>query len=102
MKRYVVRTNESFLFESFERSFISVVLGPRRVGKATLIDHYMCINPERLWVSLNMDVLGQRERVLSEELVLMIEQEALQKIGGSRKIWVFSMKRKSVPSFLIR
>ena len=36
-----------------------------------------------------MDVLGQRERVLSEELVLMIEQEALQKIGGSRKIWVF-------------
>ena len=50
MKRYVVRTNESFLFESFERSFISVVLGPRRVGKTTLIDHYMRINPERLWV----------------------------------------------------
>ena len=36
-----------------------------------------------------MDVLSQRERVSREELVLMIEQAALQKIGGSRKLWVF-------------
>ena len=36
-----------------------------------------------------MDSLGQRNRVAQEELALMIEQEALQKIGGGKKLWVF-------------
>ena len=89
MKNYVVRVNEKFLFDSFERPLISALLGPRRVGKTTLIGYYMQLHPDRLWVGFNMDVLSQRERVSREELVLMIEQAALQKIGGSRKLWVF-------------
>lgn len=89
MKNYVVRVNEKFLFDSFERPLISALLGPRRVGKTTLIEYYMQLHPDRLWVRFNMDVLSQRERVSREELVLMIEQAALQKIGGSRKLWVF-------------
>lgn len=97
MKKYVVRANEKLFFESFERSFVSALLGPRRVGKTTLLQHYMQLHPERLWVCLNMDSLSQRKRVLNEELRLMIEQEALQKIGKSRKIWVFIDEAQKCP-----
>jgi predicted AAA+ superfamily ATPase len=83
MKKYVVRVNEAFLFASFERSFISAILGPRRVGKTTLLEYYLQLHPERKWVHLNMDILSQRNRVAREELRLMIEQQALQLIGGA-------------------
>lgn len=97
MKKYVVRANEVSLFESFERPFISALLGPRRVGKTTLLEYYMGLHPEKKWVNLNMDVLSQRNRVAAEELELMIEQEALQKIGGPKKLWVFIDEAQKCP-----
>jgi len=97
MKRYVVRANEKFLFSSFERPLISALLGPRRVGKTTLLEYYMSLDPEKKWVRLNMDVLGQRNRVTNEELELMIEQAALQKIGGPKKLWVFIDEAQKCP-----
>ena len=97
MKKYIVRANEKFLFESFERSLISALLGPRRVGKTTLLNYYMKLHPERKWVIFNMDVLSQRKRIANEELEVMIEQEALQKIGGSQKIWVFIDEAQKCP-----
>lgn len=97
MKKYVVRANEKGLFESFERPLISAVLGPRRVGKTTLLQYYIQLHPERRWVSLNMDKLSQRKRVVQEELALMIEQEALQKMGGPEKIWVFIDEAQKCP-----
>ncbi|MBS1987881.1 ATP-binding protein [Candidatus Dependentiae bacterium] len=98
MKKYIVRANEAFLFESFERPFISALLGPRRVGKTTLLEYYMNLNPEKKWVHLNMDVLSQRNRVIAEELELMIEQAALQKIGGQKKLWVFIDEAQKCPA----
>lgn len=47
MKKYIIRANETFLYESFERSFISALLGPRRVGKTTLLEYYMNLHPEK-------------------------------------------------------
>lgn len=97
MKKYIIRANESFLFKSFEGPFISALLGPRRVGKTTLIEYYMNLHPEKKWIHLNMDVLSQRNRVAGEELELMIEQAALQKIGGQKKLWVFIDEAQKCP-----
>lgn len=97
MEKYIIRAYESFLFESFERPFISALLGPRRVGKTTLIEYYISLYPERKWVHLNMDVLSQRNRVAAEELELMIEQAALQKIGGPKRLWVFIDEAQKSP-----
>src|SRR5438552_19042325 len=97
MKKYIVRANETSLFESFERPFISALLGPRRVGKTTLLEYYMNLSPEKKWVHLNMDVLSQRNRVAAEELEPMIEQAALQKLGGQKKLWVFIDEAQKCP-----
>ncbi|MFA6263842.1 MAG: AAA family ATPase [Candidatus Babeliales bacterium] len=97
MKKYIIRANETSLFESFERPFISALLGPRRVGKTTLLEYYMSLDSEKKWVHFNMDVLGQRNRVVDEELELMIEQAALQKIGGPHKLWVFIDEAQKCP-----
>lgn len=97
MKKYVIRANERFLFESFERSFVSALLGPRRVGKTTLLNYYISLDPRKKWVILNMDVQSQRKRVAAEELEAMIEQEGLQRIGGGEKIWVFIDEAQKCP-----
>jgi len=97
MQKYIVRANEFFLFESFERSFISAVLGPRRVGKTTLLEYYINLYPNKKWVHLNMDILSQRNQVEAEKLELMIEQTALQKIGGTQKLWVFIDEAQKCP-----
>lgn len=97
MKKYVIRANEKVIFESFERKFVSALLGSRRVGKTTLINYYMEQHPDKKWVSLNMDTLSQRNRVAHEELAQMIEEGALQKIGGQKKIWVFIDEAQKCP-----
>lgn len=97
MKRYVVRLNEKFLFKSFKRPFVSALLGPRRVGKTTLCEYFQTLHPHLKWVNLNMDVLSQRNRVANEELELMIEQGALQRIGSGKKIWVFIDEAQKCP-----
>ncbi len=97
MKRYIIRANEDVIFESFERPFISALLGPRRVGKTTLLEYYIGQHPQRKWVKFNMDILSQRDRVSQEELALMIEQTALQKIGGPQKLWVFIDEAQKCP-----
>lgn len=85
---YVIRENEEEFFESFERAFVSALLGPRRVGKSTLVEHYLNSHSERVWVKFNMDERRQRQRIADGELALMIEESALQKIGGQEKLWV--------------
>lgn len=97
MQRYIIRVNEAFFFGSFERPYISALLGPRRVGKITLLTYYMSLDPEKKWVHLTMDSLAQRNRILREELGVMIEQEALQKVGGPKKIWVLIDEAQKCP-----
>jgi uncharacterized protein len=97
MKKYIFRANETLIFESFERPFVSALLGPRRVGKTTLINHYIQMHSDRVWVLLNMDNLSQRTSVAREELEMMIERAAFQKIGGGKKIWVFIDEAQKSP-----
>lgn len=97
MEKYIIRANEASLFKSFEGPFISALLGPRRVGKTTLLEYYMGLDPAKKWVHLNMDVLSQRNKVAAEELKQMIEEGALQKIGGQKKLWVFIDEAQKCP-----
>ena len=85
MPDYIIRSNETVIFSSFERSHVCVLLGSRRVGKSTLVDHYIKQRPARKWAVLNMDRLGERSRVEKQELERMIEEAALAPIGGEKK-----------------
>lgn len=94
---YVFRENEEEIFQSFEGGSISALLGPRRVGKTTLVEHYMKSKPKRKWVSYNMDERRQRQRIKSSELLLMIEESALQKVGSEEKLWVVIDEAQKCP-----
>lgn len=94
---YILRENEGAFFESFEGMFISALLGPRRVGKTTLVEHYIKIYPKRKWVQLNMDERKQRQRIANDELLLMIEESSLQNIGGHEKLWVVIDEAQKCP-----
>ena len=94
---YTFRENEKEIFESFENMFISALLGPRRVGKTTLVNHYIDIHPERKWVQLNMDERKQRQQIANDELLLMIEESALQKVGDQEKLWVVIDEAQKCP-----
>lgn len=94
---YILRENEKDFFASFEEMFISALLGPRRVGKTTLVQHYIEAHPERKWVLFNMDERKQRQRIANDELLLMIEEASLQKVGGQEKIWVVIDEAQKCP-----
>ncbi|MGD9592566.1 MAG: ATP-binding protein, partial [Candidatus Berkiella sp.] len=93
---YIKRTCEPTLFTSFERPYVSALLGPRRVGKTTIVNHYQQLHPTRTWVALNMDKLGQRQRIAKEELPLMIEEGARKPLG-KEKIWVVVDEAQKCP-----
>jgi predicted AAA+ superfamily ATPase len=94
---YVIRENEEDFFESFEGAFVSALLGPRRVGKTTLVEHFVATHPERKWIKFNMDERKQRQRIANGELELMIEESSLQKIGGNEKLWVVIDEAQKCP-----
>lgn len=94
---YILRENEEAFFESFEGMFISALLGPRRVGKTTLVEHYIKTHPKRKWVQLNMDERKQRQRIANDELLLMIEESSFQKVGGNEKLWVVIDEAQKCP-----
>jgi predicted AAA+ superfamily ATPase len=94
---YIFRENEKEIFESFEGMFVSALLGPRRVGKTTLVQHYIEKHPKRKWVQLNMDQRKQRQRIANDELVLIIEELSLQRIGDEEKIWVVIDEAQKCP-----
>lgn len=94
---YIVRENEKDFFTSFEGTFVSALLGPRRVGKTTLVEHYIDAHPERKWVQFNMDERKQRQRIANEELLLMIEESSLQRVGGQEKLWIVIDEAQKCP-----
>ena len=94
---YIFRENEKVFFESFEGNFVSALLGPRRVGKTTLVEHYIDLHPERTWVQFNMDERRQQQRIANGELLLMIEESALKKVGGEKKLWIVIDEAQKCP-----
>jgi predicted AAA+ superfamily ATPase len=85
---FTERINKESIESSFSRSFITAILGPRRVGKTLFVLHYAQKRPQCTWVFLNMDEMVQRERVKKQELEEMIAERAKQQVGSKNKIWV--------------
>lgn len=86
--QYRHRVQEERLFLAFAGSMITGVLGPRRVGKSTIIDYYFNLYPEWTVVRFNMDKLKEREQIkagLLEDLILNAIKRPL--IQGQR-VWV--------------
>ncbi len=94
---YVSRENESEIFKSFESMFISALLGPRRIGKTTLVNHYIKTHSERQWIQFNMDERKQRQRIERGEFQFMIEEASLQKIGTQKKLWIVIDEAQKCP-----
>jgi len=95
---FVTRCNQDIIYKSFESPFVSAVLGPRRVGKSTLVEHYTQEHPQNKWVHLNMDILSERQRVEASELEVLIEERARQKIQGDEPLWVTIDEAQKCPA----
>ena len=94
---YSERAGEESIYASIQTPFITAILGPRRVGKSTLIGHFMELHPSYKWVVFNMDELALRQRVENNQLKEMIEEAALQHIGQEPKIWVVIDEAQKCP-----
>lgn len=94
---YVNRDIEVRAFRSFEKPFISALLGPRRVGKSTLVKAYMDNHPARRWVVFNMDVLKDRQRCAHGEFQAMIQERALCLIGSKEMLWIVVDEAQKCP-----
>lgn len=88
MGRYVIRSNQSLIYQSFDSPFVSALLGPRRVGKTTLVNYYAKQHSQYTWVFLNMDDREERARIEKNQLKELIQEKAQQQIGKGQKIWV--------------
>ena len=86
--QYINRDIQTKVFQSFETSYITALLGPRRVGKSTLIKAYMDQHPKRRWVRFNFDTLAERQRCFKGELQAMIQEQAMSLIGQGEPLWV--------------
>ncbi len=94
---YADRINQDVIFESFEGSFVTAILGSRRVGKSYLTAEYMRRHPDRSWVKLNMDEIDVREAVQQGKLRRIIDDISEIQIGAGQKIWVVIDEAQKCP-----
>lgn len=94
---YSERANKSIIESSFTRSFITAILGPRRVGKTILVQQYAQKNPQNDWAFLNMDDLHLRLRVERGELRDLIQESSQKLIGGESKVWAVIDEAQKCP-----
>jgi len=95
--KYVERINQKFLCTSFDSHFVTAVLGPRQVGKSTLVNHYLEQHPEYKWVTINMDALLERDRVEQGGLRSLIEEKAQEHLGKTNKLWIYIEEAQKCP-----
>lgn len=85
---YGYRTQQERIFEAFKNTMITALLGPRRVGKSTLIEHYFSLHPEITVVRLNMDKMQERDKIkagLLEDIILNTIKRQLIK---NSPVWI--------------
>lgn len=85
---FVTRLNQKVFERAIATPFITAILGPRRVGKSTLVQHFATQRVEQKWVFLNMDSRPERQRVEADELAKIIEERGGQKISPAQPLWV--------------
>jgi hypothetical protein len=95
---FIGRVNQDLIYTSFASPFVTAILGPRRVGKSTLVQRFVEQHPEYKWVQLNMDRQVLRERVQRQELVALIEESAQQKIHMAPMLWVAIDEAQKCPA----
>jgi len=95
---YVPRVIEPHIKSSLKGRFITTILGPRRVGKTSLVKHLTTQLANINLCELNLDSLQIRERINKLELHQLIEENCLQKIGGEQKLWVTIDEAQKCPA----
>jgi len=85
---YVHRIHEDRLYEAFAGPMVTAILGPRRIGKSTLIDHYMGQLTDVPMARFNMDSMIERDQVKAGKLEAMILQTLQRHFEPGRCVWV--------------
>ncbi|MEE9452472.1 MAG: AAA family ATPase [Gammaproteobacteria bacterium] len=85
---YSSRTNQAIIYQSFNASFVTALLGPRRVGKSTLVSEFARQSEEQAWAFFNMDKLTKRDAIKQRGLASIIEEQTHRKLGSQPKIWI--------------
>ncbi|MDO8953641.1 MAG: AAA family ATPase [Gammaproteobacteria bacterium] len=88
------RVNQKVIQESMNRSFITGILGPRRVGKSTLVKSLL--QDKAPYCQLNLDLIKEQQAIHNLSLRVVIEEKVHQKIGQS-KIWVLIDEAQKYP-----
>lgn len=91
------RINQNIIETSVFSPFVTAVLGPRRVGKTTIIQHIASQHKENHWVFFNMDNMLERLRVEKQQFRQMIEEEIRQLLPATEKIWVVVDEAQKCP-----
>lgn len=86
--KYTHRIHEERLFSAFASPMITAVLGPRRVGKSTLIDYYMSQHAGITAVRLNMDSMVLREQIKAGQLETLILTSIQRHLEPKNRVWV--------------
>ncbi|HKY62434.1 MAG TPA: AAA family ATPase [bacterium] len=94
----VTRSNQKIIFKSFESSYISALLGPRRVGKSTLTQAFVSLFPEKNWVMLNMDVRAERLRIEAEQLEALLIERGRKQISPESPLWIAIDEAQKCPA----
>jgi hypothetical protein len=95
---YIPRVNQDTIFKSFSTSFVTTVLGSRRVGKSTLIKYYASQFPERDWVFLTMDKMEELATIERGELKILIEKILQRPLLAQKTAWVVIDEAQKSPA----
>lgn len=94
---YSHRLLESSLFAAFEGPFITGLLGSRRVGKSTLIQHFLERFPQSSIALLNMDKMAERAEVQAGHLEDLILSSIKRPLKREQRVWVFIDEAQKCP-----
>jgi uncharacterized protein len=96
--KYIKRTHEERIFKAFETQSITCILGPRRVGKSTLINHYLDkYHEDADVVRLNMDRMSEREQIKSGALEKIILNHIQRHFEPNKQVWVMIDEAQKCP-----
>jgi len=95
---YIKRRNQALIEKSIASSFVTAVLGPRRVGKSTLLKHLSSKLPSANKLYLSMDDRKERNLIETNGLKAIIEERLLRKIAPNNIAWVIVDEAQKCPA----
>lgn len=94
----VTRTNYPVIAQSLESSYVTCILGPRRVGKSTLVLDYAKKHPDYRWVFLNMDYEDEKIAVTKRGLKTLIQERSMTLLDQENKLWISIDEAQKCPA----